>query len=464
MVNVTCNGQVLQAQEGALLSDVLTAAHFTVAHPCGGHGNCKKCLVTVDGHPVLSCQYRIYKDVSVVLPQQSAIISQSSAAETGQVSENMCFALDIGTTTLALALVNLDSRAIIKTIVQNNPQHIYGADIMSRIDYCRRNGVEELFSCLRDAVNTMIASFAVAEVETLFVSGNTTMLHLFWKTDCSAIGVAPYTPAFLGRREASAAMLGLQGVRRVISLPGISSFVGADLVAGLNWVGRPESGKYQLLVDLGTNAEILLFSDQVLLCTAAAAGPCFEGANISCGMSATSGAVYSYKDGQAQTIDNAPARGICGTGIVGVIAALLQDGTIDETGYMACGEFSIAPGVVLTQADIRQFQAAKAAVCSAIITLLNHQGLQPADVETLYISGGFSAGIDPNSAAVTGLFPKILVDKCVPIHNSSLLGCSKYAWEQQDLSGLLSGAEYIDLSANPDFSQLFIENMLFEDT
>lgn len=464
MVKITCNGQVFQAQDGALLSDVLTKAQCAVAHPCGGHGNCKKCLVTVDGHPVLSCQYRVYKDICVVLPQQSAIVSHSGATETGQISENLCFALDIGTTTLALALINLDSRTIVKNVVQNNPQRIYGADIMSRIDHCRHHGTSELFLCLRDAVNATIASFAVSEVETLYVSGNTTMLHLFWNTDCSAMGVAPYTPAFLERREAAAAMLGLQGVRRVVSLPGISSFVGADLVAGLNWVGRPASGKYQLLVDLGTNAEILLFSDQVLLCTAAAAGPCFEGANISCGMSAISGAVCSYKNGQIQTVGNAPARGICGTGLVDVIAALLQDGTIDKTGYMACGEVSIAPSVTLTQADVRQFQAAKAAVCSAIITLLNRQGLQPADVETLYISGGFSAGIDPDSAVATGLFPKVLKDKCVPIHNSSLLGCSKYAWEQGDLSDLMSGAEYVDLSANPDFSRLFIENMLFEDT
>lgn len=463
MVEITCNEQVFQAQEGALLSDVLAKAHCRVAHPCGGHGNCKKCLVTVDGHPVLSCQYRIYKDISVVVPQQSAIASQSGAAETGQLSENLCFALDIGTTTLALALVDLDARAIVKTVVQNNPQCVYGADIMSRIDHCRHHGVTELFLSLRDAINAMIASFSVKQVETLYVSGNTTMLHLFWNADCSAMGVAPYTPAFLESREASAAMLGFQGVRRVFSLPGISSFVGADLVAGLNLVGRPTSGKYRLLVDLGTNAEILLFSDQVLLGTAAAAGPCFEGANISCGMSATAGAVCSYKKGRIETIDNAPACGICGTGLVDVIAALLQNGTMDETGYMACGRVSIAPGVTLTQGDIRQFQAAKAAVCSAIITLLNRQGLHPEDVEALYISGGFSAGIDPASAVITGLLPKTFEDKCVQLHNSSLLGCCKYAWEQGDLSALLSGAEYVDLSASPDFSRLFIENMLFED-
>lgn len=461
MHKVIFDGETQYAQDGTVLSDALNRSGKSVDHPCGGKGICKKCLVTVNGKEELSCQYIIKSDVSVTIKNDGKIYSETGAEETNVITDNLCFALDIGTTTLALALVSLDEGKTIKVITRTNPQRAFGADVMTRIDYCCKNGVEELQKTLIAEINSMVSEFDLHNIEKFYVSGNATMLHLFFGIDCSAMGIAPYSPVFLESKTKKAENLGIIGVETVESLPSIAAFVGADLVAGLNFVGMPENGKHNLLVDLGTNAEIVLFSEKSALCTAAAAGPCFEGANISCGMSATDGAVYSYSANRIKTISDAPAKGICGTGLVDIIAYILDKKIVDETGYMEA-DFEVADGVYINQADIRQYQLAKSAVCSAVLTLLQMKNLSFEDVEKMYISGGFSAKINIENAAKTGLLPKELKNKCIAINNSSLLGTVKYACEKNDLAVYVDNSTYVDLSANPIFSDLFIENMMFE--
>ena len=206
----------------------------------------------------------------------------------------------------------------------------------------------------------------------------------------------------------------------------------------------------------------MLYNKNTLYCTSAAAGPCFEGANITCGMSATYGAIYSFSDnGSFKTVNENSAKGICGTGLIDIIAVLLEKGIIDETGYMECEEYFIADTVKLTQKDIRQFQLAKSAVYSGISALLKEKSISFSDIEKLFISGGFSAQINIENAVEIGLLPKELKGRCKQINNSSLLGTVKYACEQNNLSVYLKNAEYIDLSVNSHFSELFIENMEF---
>ena len=460
MHKVIINGTTEFANDGTLLSDVLIRSGKSVDHPCGGRGTCRKCLVTVNGKEELSCQYIIRSDITVTVKNSGKIYSETGTEETNVITDNLCYALDIGTTTLALALVSLDENKIIKVITRTNPQRTFGADIMTRIDYCSKNGVEELKKTLITEINSMISEFDLQHIGKLYVSGNATMLHLFFGIDCSAMGVAPYTPEFLESKTEKAKALGITGVETVESLPSIAAFVGADLVAGLNYIGMPKNGKHNLLIDLGTNAEIVLFSEKSALCTAAAAGPCFEGANISCGMSATDGAVYSYSVNGIKTISDAPAKGICGTGLIDIIAYLLDNKTIDETGYME-DDFEVADGVYISQADIRQFQLAKSAIYSAIIALLQAKNVSFDEIENLYISGGFSAKISIENAAKAGLFPKELTNKCIAINNSSLLGTVKYACEKNDLAVYIDKSTYVDLSSDPTFSDLFIENMMF---
>lgn len=461
MHKVVIDGKTLTVNTDTLLSEVLIKENKDVNHLCGGKGTCKKCLILVNGKEELSCQYKITSDITVELKKSGEILSETGAEETGVLTENLCFALDIGTTTLALALVSLDEKKIIEVKTATNPQRKFGADIMTRIDYCQKNGCEELHRALILEINSMIASFGALRVEKMYVAGNATMLHTFFNIDPSSIGTAPYTPAFLESKTETAEELGLIGVDRVESLPSISSFVGADIVAGLGFVPNPSKDKHNLLVDLGTNAEIVLFDEEKALCTASAAGPCFEGANISFGMSATEGAISVYTKGRIETIGNKTAKGICGTGLVDIISELVSSGIIDETGFMEEEEFKITDAVSINQNDIRQYQLAKSAVYSGIMTLLKMKNVSFEQIDKMYISGGFSAKINIDNAVKTGLLPKELKDKCVAVKNSSLLGTVKYACGDIDLAPYINISTYVDLSANPVFSDLFVDNMLF---
>ena len=461
MIHVLVNGKTYEAEEGERLSDLLIRTGETIPMPCGGRGSCGKCRVTVNGQPELACRYRIRGQIDVVLPQPETIDSVTGAQETGSMTAHSVLALDVGTTTLALALVSADEGKIARVVTRTNPQRAFGADVMSRIAYCAEHGVSALQEVVIREIDAMCRALDVPDGLTMFASGNATMLHLLFGADPSGMGASPYTPVFLGSKRAPGASLGLPRIAEVISLPCAAAFVGADLTAGLCFVGMPPEGKYRLLIDLGTNAEVVLFSREAALCTAAAAGPCFEGANISCGMSASDGAICAYDANGYRTVGNAPAAGLCGTGLVDVIASLLDAGTIDETGYMACGTFPIAPNVTLTQNDVRQYQLAKSAVCAAVLTLLRKQGVRFDDVDMLYISGGFSAKINVENAVKTGLLPAKLQTKCASLGNSSLLGTVKAACEQPDLSAYTGRMRYVDPAADPVFTDLFIENMAF---
>ena len=342
MVNVKIQNQILKSEKGRLLSDFLTDNGFYSAHPCGGQGTCGKCKVTVNGASVLSCRYIIDDDIIVELPDVQQAF-EKDIEFSGEIKGNLSYALDLGTTTLAMALVDVNKKDVLKTVTRPNPQAVFGADVISRIDYCSKNSVRKPQLALVRELNLMALSLGGAFCENLYVSGNTTMLHILFGEDPSSMGVAPYTPQFLNTKTTQGTHIGLKFAKQVKSLPCISTFVGADLVAGLNFTDFPYDDKYNLLVDLGTNAEIVLYSKNKALCTSAAAGPCFEGANISCGMSATDGAVYAFDIDMSnkisvKTISGKKAEGLCGTGLVDVICVLVEHGIIDETVYMDCSK------------------------------------------------------------------------------------------------------------------------------
>lgn len=448
-----------------LLSELLGLSDIHIDKPCGGRGACKKCTVIVDGREELSCRYVVSRDAEVVVPEKKDIVSVTGAVESGIATENLCLCLDIGTTTLALALVSLDEKRIIKTKTAVNPQREFGADVILRIEYCSKNGAKDLQSTLltklSQIVDELLAEYKVASVEKMYVAGNTTMLHLFFGVDCSSLGVSPYTPVFLQEKRASGKNLGFNNIGEVISLPGISAFVGADIVSGLGYVDHLGKDRYSLLIDLGTNAEIVLFNKDKYLCATAAAGPCFEGANITCGMSASVGAVSKYKaDGSYSVIGDVEPEGICATGLVDIIAELVRNGTVEESGYME-EDYALSERVKVTPADIREFQLAKSAVMSAIKCLLGHGNVTYSDIEKMYIAGGFSVQLNIENASYLGLVPKELADRFVPINNSSLLGTVKFTCEKNDLTEITEKAEFIDLGADNMFSELFFENMVF---
>ena len=457
-IKIKVNEKIISVDKGTRLSDVLD-----IEKPCGGKGTCGKCKVKVNGREELACQYVVNSDVTVETREKNAIVSETGTDESGRLTENLCFALDIGTTTLALALVSLDDKKTVKVVTATNPQRAYGADVITRIDYCQHNSVKALQDVLVDEINRMIAELGVS-ADTMYVSANVTMLHTLFGVDCTSIGIAPYTPSFLGWKKENAKALGIHGVKEIISLPSISSFVGADIVAGLNLIGLPEDGKYNLLIDLGTNAEVVLYSNRSGVATAAAAGPCFEGANVSCGMSATKGAIYAfelnYGHAQYKTIQDEAPTGICGTGLIDIVSELVKNEIIDETGYMD-EDYGLSDEVYLSCEDVRQYQLAKSAVYSAVLSLMKTENVGFDDISKMYISGGFSAKINISNAVSSGLLPRELAHKTVALNNSSLQGTVKYACEGGSIERFTDMIRYVDLSSNPYFSELFMENMMF---
>ena len=489
MPTVSVNGVCYDATVGERLSAFLIRYGLRIDLPCGGHGRCGKCKVHVNGKEELACRYVIHGDIEVTLTLPASIVAatgdgdmqsnEKKSLSSVMTDGSQTLALDIGTTTLALAQVLTDGE-MGEVVTANNPQRIFGADIMSRIAYAREHGHEQLTAVLHAELAHMLSALArrlspaeetSVRFDSLYVTGNATMLHLFCNVDPSSMGVAPYTPVFLDEKHLSGEECGLPSIRTVVVLPSFSSFVGGDLVSGLYEVKarkdntdgmQDEHARYSLLIDLGTNAEILLYSDERILCTAAAAGPCFEGASISCGMSAVDGAICSYEaGGRYHTIGDVPARGVCGSGLVDAIAVLLDEEVIDETGFMEDGDYTLADTVTLTQADVREFQLAKSAVCAAILTLLNIEGISEQEIAHLYIAGGFAMKLNIKNAVRTGLFPPALENRCIPVGNSALHGTIRYAVEHGDLTALTSRARYVDLAADAYFSSAFMEGMLF---
>lgn len=463
MHKITLKGdnRILYAHDGELLSRVLMRHSLKFEHPCGGRGTCGKCTLRVNGKEELSCKYTVRGDIEVELADSFNIQTASIGEETGKATENMCLCFDIGTTTLVLALVSCDEGSVVKSVTRNNPQRAFALDVMSRIEYATKNGTEDMQRVLIDELNSMLKELGAEDIDKLFVAGNTTMLHLFLGVDPSKMGHAPYTPEFLDLKELGAKELGIKTVDTVTALPGISAFVGADIVAGLNYVGMPTEDRYSILVDLGTNAEIVLYSKHKLYCTAAAAGPCFEGVNISCGMSAVDGAVYSCTGNGFKTVGNTKPKGICATGLIDAMALMLEGEYIDETGFMET-PFEIAPRVTITREDVRQFQLAKGAICSAIYALVKKAGISFKDIDKVYVAGGFSSKMNVGNALLTGLLPIEAGGKIYTVDNSCLKGLIKYACEKNELNLILDNAEYVDLAMDGYFGELFIENMIFK--
>jgi len=393
--------------------------------------------------------------------------------------------IDIGTTTVQAQLVNISDGEELQSFSVMNKQCIYGADVMSRIDAARNGKARELFNIINSQVEEIlrqcIDSRSLPCIDKCNVSGNTAMLHLFAGANPGAMGEAPYTPVFLEERHFTGKELSLSA-NHVTLLPGVSAFFGADIMAGLACIDILNKNENALFVDIGTNGEIALWnsSKKRLYCCSTAAGPCFEGAEISCGMTAESGAInkISFKKESAfydrtqsgplfyTTLGNVKARGICGAGLIDAIFAMKKIGVIDETGALA-DEFAqtgfpITEGIVIAQRDVRQFQLAKAAIFSGIQVLCRTAGLEPEELAAAYIAGGLGFFINLENAAGIGLIPSQLVKNAVVCGNTSLKGAVKSLTDPSFLPRcreIASNCTVIDLALDNVFYETFAENM-----
>lgn len=427
-------------------------------------------------------------------------------------------AIDIGTTTLAAELISLTDGICLKTASSVNHQRAYGADVISRIRAAASGDAEKLReSILKDVRNlaeTLLAGQDenVLNVSKIVIAGNTTMIHLLLGYSCVGLGAAPFTPVNLApedmtwrelngeyeetresgdakesgvARDGSDARehgyvrecghTGINQTTKVQIMPGISAFVGGDITAGMMGCGmRPD--KCEMLIDIGTNGEMVLAAGDHFLVSSVAAGPAFEGGNISCGMPGVPGAVcravlFGKNNMVTKTIGNKPAIGLCGTGIIDVMYELVRHHIVDTQGIL--GEpwfekgFPVVPGkIYFTQEDIRQVQMAKAAICAGLEVLLQKSNISHEQIKKVYVAGGFGMGLDMEKALGIGLLPIGLRGKLTPVGNSALEGaarCLTHSKESSDMQPqeIAAISHEINLADTPEFQELYLKHMQF---
>ena len=391
--------------------------------------------------------------------------------------------VDIGTTTIALSLVDLETGAVVNSMTLINSQRQFGADVISRIQKVAEGFGDALQQRLRTDIADGVTALCRQETEAvvqLVIVGNPTVLHLLLGLRPDSLAVYPFTPVTRSQLSLSTAELfGAFPVEcEAVLLPSLGAYVGADFVAGLMHCRMDKLDQVTVLIDLGTNGEMAIGNAGRVLCTSTAAGPAFEGANISCGTGSVPGAIsrFDIEDGaiMIRTIGDAPPIGICGSGVVDIIAAGLREGMIDRTGRMQLasenpdcmlvGKTANGEAIVFTQKDVREFQLAKAAIRSGLEILLREFGCCWSDVAAVYIAGGFGARIDVDSAVAVGLLPVELRGKIQAVGNSALAGTVEYLVHRdrcEAVARLLDTASCIDLSRHPLFNDLFIKQLDF---
>jgi uncharacterized 2Fe-2S/4Fe-4S cluster protein (DUF4445 family) len=396
--------------------------------------------------------------VTVTLGQRDGT-TELVLIEPGDTSaSNYAVVMDIGTTTVAVSLVDLCSHQVLGTRGTHNPQSRYGEDVITRIIYAQKEeGLQRLHGAVVDPINEMISELTVEhgislnDITAAVCAGNTTMTHLLLRIDPSYIRRGPYVPAARAAPVIRAREAGLQINPRglMACLPGVSSYVGADITAGVVASGIDEAEQPCMLIDLGTNGEIVLGNSEWLVCCSASAGPAFEGSGVQCGVLAMEGAVQRVKirpdtcDVCCTTIGDARAVGICGSGYLDLLAELFRRKVIDRQGVFAAdlatarvrdgsdsreyvvvwaAESATGRDIVITQTDIQHLVRSKGAVFSAARSLVAKMGLTFDGVEKIYIAGGLGSYLDIAKAISIGLLPDLPIDRFEYIGNSSLTG------------------------------------------
>jgi uncharacterized 2Fe-2S/4Fe-4S cluster protein (DUF4445 family) len=479
--------ETVTAEKGASLLDILRQSGYEVYAACGGKGRCGKCTVRVKGEgTVLSCSCYPDHDIEVILPDRRETKILTSQTEylldlpydeghhSNLTTQPYGVAADIGTTTVVLYFVDLVTGRLEKIASLLNPQAAYGADVISRITCCQSDpsGLQKLQQAIVGALNGEIRKFTAARklspenIERVVIAGNTTMLHILLGEDPVPIALAPFKPRFTERQRRAGAATGLavnEGAE-VVTLPSISAFVGADIVAGLAALNNKE--KNYLFLDIGTNGEIALVTGDEIFACAAAAGPAFEGASLTCGMNASAGAISSFaRPGEYRVIGNTQTSGICGSGIVDIVAWLTANGIVDETGYMR-DDFMIDEGtnVRVTQSDIREIQLAKSAIYSGMKILAMRRGLKFSDLDALFLAGGFGNYISIESALQIGMLPDELTGRIYAVGNSAGIGALQYLKSGEFIrrtDEVVARASYLELSDDEEFPVEFAMNMEF---
>ena len=436
--------------------------------PCAGHGTCGKCLVRLDGKEVLACQTKVDRDMAVWLREEDEvrILTEGlTAAVTPDGTGDYVLAVDIGTTTVVAYLLDGHTGALLSRSSAMNPQSQFGADVISRIEYALQGGGEELSGCIRDCLRELTAEAADKAgispdaIAHAAIVGNTAMHHLLLGIDPKPLVTPPYMPAVYDAIERDKARI----------LPNIAGFVGGDTAGCMVATRFDELEDLTLLIDIGTNGEMVLGDKRRRIACSTAAGPAFEGAKISCGMRGANGAVdhVTLENGEVKyhVIGDELPEGLCGSGLLDLVAVLLDAGVIDESGRMEGKKYDLCDNVTLTQKDVREVQLAKAAIRAGIELLAKQLGVQVADIKTVYLAGAFGNYMDPASACRIGMIPPVLVDRIKPIGNAAGEGAKLCALSREMFAysqRLVKNTEFLELASLPDFQDTYVDALEFD--
>lgn len=504
--------KVIEGKKGSSLLDTLIRNDVYISAACGGKGRCGKCKVRMAAGATKATEADLqffdegqiaagWRLACLSYPENNCRVSvdtedesefevvsdyQNIRTDAAEKEEFYDIGIDIGTTTIAVNLIGGTSKSVRNTYTTINRQRAYGADVISRIQAANEGKLEELKTSIRkdlyDGIRQVITDENVQPelVKHIAIAGNTTMGHLVMGFSCESLGMYPFTPVDISTIKTNFQSLFEKDDldAEVILLPGITTYVGADITAGMLSCEFDRQEKPCLLIDLGTNGEMAIGNKDRILVTSTAAGPAFEGGNISCGMGSVKGAICNVKiendKADCKTIGEKPPVGLCGTGVIETVYELLKNDLIDETGMLDEDYFD--DGFVLaqtpegedisfTQKDVREIQLAKSAVRAGMETLLIRFGVGYDDIDKVFLAGGFGYKIDLEKAIGIGLLPEELHDKICAVGNSSLGGTVVYLTEEkaaERAKHIVAVSEEVSLASDKNFNQFYTDYMFFE--
>ena len=502
------HGVHADADDGTLISDAAKAAGVTIKLPCGGNGRCGRCNVIIsrpndpgqcDLNRVLACQTRIDGDMSISIEADEGKIIASSDHRRIRIDDltplvplkgknSYGLAVDIGTTTIAITLADMNNGIDLYEATSYNRQGIHGDDVLSRIEYAGDGGTDELKDLVLGTINDLIDSFeedrfSTDDIMAVYISGNTTMTHLFLGIDPSPIREPPYEPV-VKEKEITGKESGLHVNKDAIvkCMPSPAAYVGGDVTSDIINSGMDESDELALLIDVGTNGEVALGNKDVMLVCSSSAGPAFEGGKMTSGMMARPGAIDSFlidENGRFRftVIAGSGPKGICGSGLIDILAQLFVHGYIDKKGKFTdkAGTMTkegnklltIAENIFISEDDIHNAVLTKASIYSASRSLIKGLGVSMNDISKIYIAGGFGNFINTESAIALGMLPDVPRDRFVYLGNASLAG-AKHALlsssVRERISEVFERTTYVDLSSDPTFSDEYMSALFIPHT
>ena len=488
-------GVEVLAEPGASLRDVLFEQG--VEFPCGGQGRCRGCkiLVHAGNFPIndvqrdrlteselaagwrLGCQGFVNDDLVIELHQWDAAVLSNDSDFAFTPQEGYGVAVDIGTTTIVAQLLNLQTGRVLAVRTALNVQARHGADVMSRVQFSTADGQQKVLeTAIRDQVGSLIRQLVkkteidADNLQKVVAVGNTVMHHLFCGIDVEPLSHVPFEPIDDGLQTLTATQLGwgFAPNATVYFLPCLGGFVGSDVLAGILATGVHTSSDLVGLIDLGTNGEMVFGSGGNLICASTAAGPAFEGAMISCGMRASSGAIWRVSNNgsgfHTEVLGDDEARGVCGSGLVDAVAVGLDIEQVGPSGRLAKGldGLKLAENITLTQADIRHLQLAKGAIAAGVHIILKKLGTRASEVRKVYLAGAFGNYVNHDSARRIGLI-EFDEKRLQASGNAALLGAKLALFTQgaPDYSAVVQNIEHITLSSDPEFQDTYVDEMSF---